>query len=167
MEMNTRLQVEHTVTEMVTGIDIVKEQIKIALNRELSLKQKDIKLEGHSIECRINAEDPENNFLPSPGLITEFLPDLNSGPGKVRVDTHVKEGYEVPVYYDSMIAKVITHGETREKAIETMINTLKKFSISGVKTTIPAHLEILNSGIFRSGNYNNMSLTKILGDQNG
>ena len=167
MEMNTRLQVEHTVTEMVTGIDIVKEQINIALNRELSFNQEDVKFNGHSIECRINAEDPGNNFLPSPGIITEFNPDLSSGPGKIRIDTHVKAKYEVPVFYDSMIAKVITHGETREKAIETMINTLKKFTIKGVKTTIPAHLEILNSGIFKSGDYNNMSLKKILGDQNG
>ncbi|MCK4889985.1 MAG: acetyl-CoA carboxylase biotin carboxylase subunit, partial [Candidatus Aminicenantes bacterium] len=164
---NTRLQVEHTVTEMVTGIDIVKEQINVALNRELSIHQKSIKLEGHSIECRINAEDPANNFLPSPGVITEFTPDLSSGPGRVRIDTHVKTKYEVPVFYDSMIAKVITHGENREKAIETMMNTLKKFTIKGVKTTIPVHLEILNSGIFKSGDYNNMSLKKILGDQNG
>jgi len=167
MEMNTRLQVEHSVTEMVTGIDMVKEQIKVALNRKLSINQKDLKLSGHSIECRINAEDPENNFLPSPGLITEFKPDFSSGPGKVRIDTHIKGQYEVPVFYDSLIAKVITHGKDRMEAIDTMQNTLRNFRIKGVKTTIPVHLEILNSEIFRSGNYNNMSLKEILGDQNG
>ncbi|MEN8155081.1 MAG: acetyl-CoA carboxylase biotin carboxylase subunit [Acidobacteriota bacterium] len=167
MEMNTRLQVEHTVTEMVTGIDIVKEQFKIAANREMSLKQSEIKMKGHSIECRINAEDPEKDFLPSPGIIKEFVPDTGSGPGKVRIDTHAGEGYEVPVFYDSMIAKVIAHGDSRDEAIETMVNALQKFRIKGIKTTIPIHLSILNSEIFRSGNYNNMSLKVILGDQNG
>ena len=167
MEMNTRLQVEHTVTEMVTGTDIVRDQIQIASNIEIDPARKNLRVEGHSIECRINAEDPENDFLPDPGTITTFSPELNSGPGKVRIDTHINGRYKVPVYYDSMIAKVITHGEDRESAVETMINTLKEFRVEGVKTTIPVHLEILNSAIFRSGDYNNMSLKKILGENNG
>ncbi len=166
MEMNTRLQVEHTVTEMVTGIDIVKEQINIALNSELSLSQDEIKFDGHSIECRINAEDPERDFIPSPGLISEFKPDSNVGPGTVRIDTHIKKGYRIPVFYDSMIAKVISHGKNREEAIETMINALENFMIKGIKTTIPIHLKVLKSDIFKSGDYNNKSLNFILGDRN-
>ncbi|OQX83645.1 acetyl-CoA carboxylase biotin carboxylase subunit [candidate division KSB1 bacterium 4484_87] len=153
MEMNTRLQVEHPVTEMITGFDIVKEQIKIAANYPLSLTQDDVNLSGHAIECRINAEDPQNNFLPSPGRITEFEIPQNEGPGKIRVDTHVRTGYEIPTYYDSMICKIIAWGETRQNAIETMINALKKSSIKGIKTTIPLHLEILSHPDFISGNY--------------
>ncbi|MCK4763256.1 MAG: acetyl-CoA carboxylase biotin carboxylase subunit [Candidatus Aminicenantes bacterium] len=162
MEMNTRLQVEHPVTEMVTGFDIVKEQIKIAANHPLSLKQEQVKFSGHAIECRINAEDPYNDFAPSPGKISKFNPPLQAGPGKVRLDTHVDQGYEIPSYYDSMICKLITHGENREEAIKTMENALKEFQIEGIKTTIPLHLEILNSKIFRSGDYHNNSLAGIM-----
>ena len=162
MEMNTRLQVEHPVTEMITDIDIVKEQIKIASNHILSFGQKDVQFKGHAIECRINAEDPYNNFIPSPGKITEFDPCFDCGPGRVRLDTHVKAGYEIPTFYDSMICKIITHGEDRATAIKTMINALNKFEIKGIKTTIPLHLEILNSKIFNSGDYHNNSLSKIM-----
>lgn len=162
MEMNTRLQVEHPVTEMITNVDIVAEQIKIAANHQLSLKQEDVTFSGHAIECRINAEDPANNFAPSPGKITTFNPPLDAGPGKIRLDTHVKEGYEIPTFYDSMICKIISHGEDRAAAIQTMVNALKTFEIKGIKTTIPLHLEILNSKIFKQGNYHNNSLTEIM-----
>ena len=114
------------------------------------------------MECRINAEDPYNNFAPSPGKITGFNPPLDAGPGKIRLDTHVKEGYEIPSFYDSMICKIIAHGEDREAAIKTMGNALKTFKIEGIKTTIPLQLEILNSKIFKSGNYHNNSLPDIM-----
>jgi acetyl-CoA carboxylase biotin carboxylase subunit len=162
MEMNTRLQVEHPVTEMITGFDIVQEQIKIAANHILSFKQADVGFKGHAIECRINAEDPFNNFIPSPGKITEFKPKLNVGPGKVRIDTHVKKGYEIPVYYDSMICKIIAWGENRTQAIQTMKNALKNFKIEGIKTTIPLHLEILDFTDFVKGNYHTGTINKIL-----
>ncbi|MEN8154830.1 MAG: acetyl-CoA carboxylase biotin carboxylase subunit [Acidobacteriota bacterium] len=167
MEMNTRLQVEHPVTEMITGIDIVKKQIEVAMNKTLDLTQKEIRFSGHSIECRINAEDPFNDFKPSPGIITKFEPAYDRGPGKIRVDTHVKEGYEIPIYYDSMIAKVISFGNDRNEAIETMKRSLEKFIIKGIKTTIPLHLEILGSKEFISGNYNNKTLEKIMKVDNG
>ncbi len=162
MEMNTRLQVEHPVTEMITGIDIVQEQIRIAANHHLSFSQEEVKFEGHAIECRINAEDPANNFAPSPGVITTFSPALAVGPGKIRLDTHVTEGYEIPSFYDSMICKIIAHGENRDAAIRTMENALREFQIGGIKTTIPLHLEILNSNVFRSGDYNTNSLPGIM-----
>jgi len=121
MEMNTRLQVEHPVTEMITGVDIVCEQIKIAANHPLSLRQEEVQFTGHAIECRINAEDPANNFAPSPGVVTTFNPPLSEGPGKIRLDTHVKSGYEIPSFYDSMICKIIAHGQDRPSAVQTMI----------------------------------------------
>jgi acetyl-CoA carboxylase biotin carboxylase subunit len=163
MEMNTRLQVEHPVTEMITGVDIVAEQIKIAANHMLSVRQEDVTFNGHAIECRINAEDPANNFAPCPGVVTGFNPPLSAGPGKIRLDTHVTAGYEIPTFYDSMICKIIAHGQDRASAIQTMINALKKFEIKGIKTTIPLHLEILDSNIFKSGNYHNNSLAEIMG----
>lgn len=162
MEMNTRLQVEHPVTEMITGVDIVKEQIKIAANHRLSFSQGDVGFRGHAIECRINAEDPFNDFTPSPGKISEFKPKLDVGPGKVRIDTHVKKGYEIPVYYDSMISKIITWGENRTQAIQTMNNALKHFKIEGIKTTIPLHLDILNSVEFIKGDYHTGTINKFL-----
>lgn len=162
MEMNTRLQVEHPVSEMVSGFDIVNEQIRIAANKVLSKKQEEIRFKGHSIECRINAEDPDNNFVPSPGRILEFNLPENEGPGKIRIDTHVKSSYEIPVFYDSMICKIISYGENRDEAINTMVNSLKKFKITGIKTTIPLHLKILRSKIFISGNYNTFSLNEIM-----
>ncbi|WP_372365928.1 acetyl-CoA carboxylase biotin carboxylase subunit [Candidatus Uabimicrobium sp. HlEnr_7] len=161
MEMNTRLQVEHPVTEMVTGIDIVKQQLKIAANHELQLEQSDIKLTGHAIECRINAENPDENFKPCPGKITKFIPPKLSE--KVRLDTHVKEGYEVPVFYDSMIAKLIVHGKDREDAIATMKQALQSFVIEGVKTTIPLLLTVIENEEFISGNYTTQFLENLLG----
>lgn len=163
MEMNTRLQVEHPVTEMITGIDIVNEQIRLAANHGLSFTQEEVRFGGHAIECRINAEDPANDFAPSPGVITSFNPSLSEGPGKIRLDTHVEPGYEIPSFYDSMICKIIAHGEDRAAAIETMINGLRAFEIKGIKTTIPLHLEILNAPFFRGGDYNTGSLAEMMG----
>ncbi len=162
MEMNTRLQVEHPVTEMITGVDIVAEQIRIAANHTLSMKQDDVAFNGHAIECRINAEDPADNFAPSPGKIETFTPPLDVGPGTIRLDTHVEAGYEIPSFYDSMICKIIAHGEDRASAIETMVNALKAFEIKGIKTTIPLHLDILDSDVFKGGNYNTSSLAGIM-----
>ena len=127
MEMNTRVQVEHPVTEMITGVDIIKEQIRIASGEKLSISQKDIKINGHAIECRINAENPKKNFAPCPGLIDYLM--LPAGGLGIRVDTAVYEGYEIPPYYDSMIAKVIVHGKNRQEAIAKMNRALYEFII--------------------------------------
>ncbi|MEF9476198.1 MAG: hypothetical protein L0958_05880 [Candidatus Mariimomonas ferrooxydans] len=150
MEINTRIQVEHPVTEMVTGIDIIKEQIKLAAGESLPFKQSDIKFSGHSIECRINAEDPEG-FVPCPGRITSFIQP--GGPG-IRVDTAAYHGWVVPAHYDSLIAKVITHGKDREEALMKMRRALREFTIEGIKTTIPFYLKILDNPDFRNGNFN-------------
>ncbi len=150
LEMNTRLQVEHPVTEVVTGIDIVAEQIRIARGRALSYKQEDIQLRGHAIECRINAEDAYNNFLPSTGRITHSL--LPTGPG-VRVDTGVYPGFEITPFYDPMIAKLIVWGETRGQAILRMRRALEEYRIVGVRTNIPFHQTMMNSHRFMGGQY--------------
>jgi acetyl-CoA carboxylase biotin carboxylase subunit len=147
MEMNTRIQVEHPVTEMVTGIDLVKEQIRVASGLPLSFAQKDIRIKGHSIECRINAEDPEK-FTPSPGTVTAFNPPGGLG---VRVETAAYTQYVIPPYYDSMIAKLIVHAETRADAIMRMKRALNEFIIEGVKTTIPMHMKILDDPQFQKG----------------
>jgi len=147
MEMNTRIQVEHAVTEMVTLADIVRNQIQIAEGEELSFVQEDVLIVGHAIECRINAENPET-FAPSPGRITAF--NLPGGPG-VRVDTYVYSGYQVPPFYDSMIAKVIVHARTRDLAIARMRRALDAMVIEGIKTTIPLHLKIMDDAKFQSG----------------
>src|SRR5689334_5314974 len=150
LEMNTRLQVEHPVTEMVTGIDIVKEQIRVARGRALSYKQEDIRFNGHAIECRINAEDPYNNFMPSTGTITHSL--LPTGPG-VRVDTGVYPGFEITPFYDPMIAKLIVWGETRAQAILSMRRALDEYRIVGVLTNIPFHQTLMDSHRFMGGQY--------------
>ena len=150
LEMNTRLQVEHPVTEIVTGLDIVKEQIRIARGRKLHVTQKDIHLSGWAIECRINAEDPYNNFLPSAGKITQSI--LPTGPG-VRVDTGVYPGFEISPYYDSLISKLICWGETRGEAILRMRRALEEYRILGVKTNIPFHQNIMDSHRFMAGQY--------------
>ena len=149
MEMNTRVQVEHPVTEMVTGIDIIKEQIRLAAGLPLSHKQNSITLSGHSIECRINAEDPDK-FIPSPGLITMIIPP--GGPG-VRVDTAAYSGWLVPPHYDSMIAKLIVHGADRKEAIARMRRALSEFIIEGIRTTIPFHKRVMDSSLFQSGRF--------------
>lgn len=147
IEMNTRIQVEHTVTEMITGIDLIQEQIKIAAGEKFTLRQRDIVFEGHSIECRINAEDPFK-FIPSPGKITNW--HTPGGPG-VRMDSHVYSGYTVPPNYDSMIAKLITYGATREQAIARMSIALSEMVVEGIKTNIPLHRELMQDGAFREG----------------
>ncbi len=148
MEMNTRLQVEHPVTEMVTGIDLVKAQIAVANGEKLKWNQSDIHFEGHAIECRINAEDPDRDFLPSPGKIETLL--FPGGPG-VRVDSHVYQGYTVPPYYDSLIAKLIVHAAARAEAIAVMQRVLRETVVSPIKTTISLHEKILNRPRFRQG----------------
>jgi biotin carboxylase len=148
MEMNTRIQVEHPVTEEVTGIDLIKEQIKVAAGEKLTIRQEDVQFKGHVIECRINAEDPENNFMPCPGKID--LLNLPGGP-HVRVDTHIYQGYEVPPTYDSLLAKVITFGPTRMDAISVMKRALNEFNIGPIKTTIPFHLRLLENAAFIKG----------------
>ncbi len=147
MEMNTRIQVEHPVTEMVTGVDLVKEQFRIAAGERLTLPR-EVVPHGHAIECRVNAEDPTRDFLPSPGPITAFIPP--GGPG-IRVDTHVFTGYVIPPHYDSLIAKVIAWGRDRNEAIIRMQRALGEFEIAGVKTTIPFHLQVLDNAFFRRG----------------
>jgi acetyl-CoA carboxylase biotin carboxylase subunit len=160
IEINTRIQVEHPVTEAVTDIDIVKEQIKLAAGLPLEYKQSHIRPSGHAIECRINAEDPER-FIPSPGRIT-FL-SLPGGPG-VRVDTAIYSGYVIPSHYDSLIAKLIVHGKDRLEAIAKMKRSLDEFIIEGVNTTIPFHKKVLNNPEFISGNFNTTFVEKINGN---
>ncbi|MHA2620541.1 MAG: acetyl-CoA carboxylase biotin carboxylase subunit [bacterium JZ-2024 1] len=148
MEVNTRIQVEHPVTEMVTGVDIVKEQIRVASGMPLSFKQKHIRQEGHAIECRINAEDPARGFTPTPGIV-RYL-HLPSGPG-IRVDTHLYAGYEIPNLYDSLVAKIIAHGHDRDEAIVRMKRALAEFQSLGVKTIVPFHQVLLEHPKFLSG----------------
>lgn len=150
IEMNTRVQVEHPVTEMVTGIDIIAEQIRIAAGERLRLDQKDVVLNGWAMECRINAEDPEKNFMPSPGKVTLFHPP--GGPG-IRVDSAVYSGYTIPPTYDSMVAKLICHGKTRADVIRRMQHALEEFLIEGIKTTIPFDRIVLNDPNFHKGKY--------------
>ena len=149
MEMNTRIQVEHPVTEWVTGLDLVKEQIRIASGEALSVTQKDVKIQGHAIECRINAENPRKNFRPSPGTITAL--HLPGGQG-IRVDTGIYTGYRIPPYYDSMLAKLIVHGENRQDAIAKMKSALGEVIIDGVDTNVDYQFDILNDPDFKSGN---------------
>ncbi|MFH1844183.1 MAG: acetyl-CoA carboxylase biotin carboxylase subunit [bacterium] len=148
MEMNTRIQVEHPVTEMVTGLDLVKLQIALAAGQKLELRQKDVKLTGHALECRINAENPERDFLPSPGRI--FFFHAPGGPG-IRVDSHVYSEYLVPPYYDSLLAKIITHGADRQEAVMRMRRALRECVIEGIPTSIPFHLEVLDNVTFLAG----------------
>lgn len=150
IEMNTRIQVEHPVTEMVTGIDLIKEQIRIAAGEKLGYSQKDVKINGWAIECRVNAEDPNRNFMPSPGVITAYHAPGGIG---VRVDSAVYEGYQIPPYYDSMVAKLIVWGRDRNEAINRMRRALEEYEIEGVKTTIPFHLRILDNAFFQRGDF--------------
>ena len=149
IEMNTRIQVEHPVTEMITGIDIVREQIRIASGEGLGYRQDAVRFTGHAIECRVNAEDPEH-FVPSPGRITLWLPP--GGP-EIRVDSHMTPGYSVPPHYDSLIAKVIAHGRDRSEAVARMQRALSEMQVAGVKTTIPFHQKLLADPVFLSGEF--------------
>ena len=148
MEMNTRIQVEHPVTEMLTGVDLVQWQIRVAAGEKLAMNQGDIEFRGHAIECRINAEDPALDFRPAPGTVTSFVPP--GGPG-VRVDTHAFAGYTIPPYYDSLLAKVVAWGGSRAEAIARMRRALGEFTVGGVPTTIPFHLLVLDNAFFRRG----------------
>ena len=150
MEMNTRLQVEHCVSEMRSGLDLVEQQIRVAAGHQLGFAQSDVPLSGHAIECRINAEDPSNGFRPCPGVIEVWQAPEGEG---IRVDTHVDSGYEVPPFYDSLICKVIAHGDTRNEACDRMIDALGKLRCDGIQTTVPMHLSILRSPAFRSNAY--------------
>jgi acetyl-CoA carboxylase, biotin carboxylase subunit len=157
MEMNTRIQVEHPVTELVTGVDLIKEMILVASGNPLSLKQEDVTFKGWAIECRINAENPEKNFMPSPGKIQMYLPPGGLG---IRVDSAAYPGYTIPPYYDSMIAKVISYGATRDEAIARMKRALSEYAIEGIHTTIPFHLRLLEHETFVSGEFNTKFLEK-------
>lgn len=159
MEMNTRVQVEHPVTEMVTGVDIVREQIRVAMGERLSLKQKDVRWEGHTIECRVNAEDPARGFLPSPGRLESYLPP--GGPG-IRVDSACYQDYVIPPFYDSMIAKLIAWDHDRPRAIARMLRALNEFVIEGVKTTIPFHVRVLATEEFHRGDFGTDFLDEFL-----
>ena len=162
MEMNTRIQVEHPVTESVTGMDLVKEQIRIAAGEKLSCKQEDIEFTGSAIECRINAEDPDKDFMPSPGKIN--ILDLPGGRG-VRIDTHVYQGYEIPPYYDSMIAKLIVHGKDRNEAITICRRALDEFIVEPIKTTIPFHKKVMNDPVFIKGKFSTDFIEKLFEKQ--
>ena len=161
MEMNTRVQVEHPVTEAVTGIDIIKEQLMVASGEKLSFRQEDIKVTGAAIECRINAEDYENNFMPCPGKI-ELL-NLPGGPG-VRIDTHIYPGYEILPYYDSLVAKLITWGRNRQEAIKVMRRALNEFNIGPIKTTIPFHMRLLENPLFLKGEFSTHFVQEMFGE---
>jgi acetyl-CoA carboxylase biotin carboxylase subunit len=159
IEMNTRLQVEHPVTEMITGVDIVREQLRIASGETLSIRQEDVQIQGHAIECRINAEDPKT-FMPSPGLVTLWHPP--GGPG-IRMESHVYSGYKVPPYYDSMIGKLIAYGETRDAAFARMKSALGEIVVEGIKTNVPLHQEIFQHAAFQAGGTDIHYLEKRLG----
>ena len=160
IEMNTRIQVEHPVTELLTGIDLISEQIKVASGEKLKFTQQDIEFKGHAIECRINAEDP-NNFIPSPGLIKVFHPP--GGPG-IRTDSHIYSGYTVPPNYDSMIAKIIAYGEDRTSAIKKMLFALDETVVEGIKTNIKLHKRLLKSDFFTTGDFTINTLNAFIKD---
>ncbi len=162
IEMNTRIQVEHPVTEMITGIDIIKEQIRIAEGEELGYSQEDIEFRGAAIECRVNAEDPEKDFRPSPGKVTQYI--LPGGLG-TRIDSAVYPDYLIPPHYDSMVAKLITWGKDREEARKRMLRSLGEFEIGGVKTTIPFHQQVLNIEEFIAGEFNTGFIPKHFSDE--
>jgi acetyl-CoA carboxylase biotin carboxylase subunit len=159
IEMNTRIQVEHPVTEMLTGVDLVKEQIRISAGDPLSLEQEDVPMVGHAIEFRINAEDPDQDFMPSPGEISWL--EVPGGPG-VRVDSAIYQGYQIPPFYDSMVGKLIVWALTREEAISRARRALREYRLEGVKTTIPLHLRLLKGEAFRSGEYHTGYLEELL-----
>jgi len=159
MEMNTRIQVEHPITEEVTGIDLVKLQILLAAGEKLKIKQDDIQIKGSAIECRINAEDPDKGFMPSPGIINFCY---TPGGKDIRVDTHIYSGYNIPPYYDSLIAKVITKGKNRAEALKNMDRALGEFLVEPIKTTISFCKEVINNPDFRRGKYNTGFLEKFL-----
>jgi acetyl-CoA carboxylase, biotin carboxylase subunit len=162
IEMNTRIQVEHPVTEMLTGVDLVKEQILVASGEPLSLKQEDVPFVGHAMEFRINAEDPDQDFMPSPGEVTSL--EVPGGPG-VRVDSAIYQGYTIPPFYDSMVGKLVVWGLDREETIHRSNRALREYRLEGIKTTIPLHLRLLEDDAFRSGEYHTGYLEELLGEK--
>jgi acetyl-CoA carboxylase biotin carboxylase subunit len=158
IEMNTRVQVEHPVTEMVTGVDLIREQIRIGAGEKLSMKQEDFRLNGHAIECRINAEDVEHDFAPCPGRIDAI--NFPGGPG-IRIDTHAYAQYVIPPFYDSLLAKLVAHAPTREECIARMLRALDEFVVEGVKTTVEFHKKALGSGLFRSGTFDTSFVSRL------
>jgi acetyl-CoA carboxylase biotin carboxylase subunit len=150
MELNTRLQVEHPVSEMITGIDIVRQQLLIAAGHRLEHKQSDVRFSGHAVELRINAENPKDNFRPDPGTITKFKPPAGDG---VRWDSAIREGYRIPPHYDSMVGKLIVHGKDRTEALDRAVQALDSMEVTGVHTTIDLQRSILNHPTFREGDY--------------
>ncbi|MBI1292698.1 acetyl-CoA carboxylase biotin carboxylase subunit [bacterium] len=150
MEMNTRIQVEHPITEEVTGVDLLREMILVASGEKLSFKQDEVEWDGHAIECRINAEDPARNFMPSPGKVTAYVPPGGIG---VRIDSACYQDYSIPPFYDSMVAKLIVHDKTRDRAIQRMKRALREFVVEGVRTTIPFHLEVMDNKLFQKGTF--------------
>jgi len=163
MEVNTRLQVEHPVTEMVTGFDLVQEQIRVAANCSLSMTQEQVKLSGHAMEVRVNAEDPFHGFRPCPGTITLYQPPTRARGVTVRIDSHVRQGYRIPPYYDSMIGKLIVHGPDRETARRGMLDALEQFRLEGIETTIGVHKKILADEAFVRGDYDTGFIGRLLG----
>ncbi|MBL7177434.1 MAG: acetyl-CoA carboxylase biotin carboxylase subunit [Desulfobacteraceae bacterium] len=162
MEINARIQVEHPVTELVTGIDLIKEQIRLSSGEKLGYSFDDLNRKGWAIECRINAEDPDRNFLPSPGIIEEYHPPGGFG---VRLDTHLYQGYELPIFYDSLVAKLISYDLTRDGAIRIMKRALEEFTIKPLKTTIPLYLEIMDDPSFQEGEFNTGFINKFVPDE--
>jgi acetyl-CoA carboxylase biotin carboxylase subunit len=164
MEMNTRLQVEHPVTEEVTGFDIVKAQIRIAANEPLGLAQEDVRVSGHAVECRLNAEDPAAGFRPAPGRLEAFaVGGAGKDGARFRLETHVESGYTIPPYYDSLIGKVITWGRDRATALDAMAAALGASRIEGVPTTVPFHLSVLADAAYRRGDYDVTLVERLLG----
>jgi acetyl-CoA carboxylase biotin carboxylase subunit len=162
LEVNARLQVEHPVTELTTGIDLVKEQIRLSSGEKLTYSFDDLEKRGWAIECRINAEDPDNNFMPSPGVVEDYHPPGGSG---IRLDTHLYQGYELPIFYDSLIAKLITHDPTREGAIRIMKRALEEFRIEPLKTTIPLYIKIMDDPFFQKGEFHTGFIHKFLPEE--
>ena len=162
MEVNSRIQVEHPVTELTTGIDLVKEQIRLSSGEKLGYTFDDINLRGWAMECRINAEDPDRNFLPSPGTVKDYHPPAGFG---VRLDTHLYQGYELPIYYDSLIAKLISYNLTREGTIQVMKRALEEFKIEPLKTTIPLYLKVMDDPFFREGQFDTGFIEKFLPEE--
>jgi acetyl-CoA carboxylase biotin carboxylase subunit len=159
IEVNARIQVEHPVSEMVTGIDLVKAQIRVAAGEKLDLRQEEIVPRGHAIECRINAEDPAHGFRPNPGLIERIVAPGGLG---VRWDSHAESGYRVPPHYDSLVGKLIVHQPTRDQAIETMIRALKELRVAGIATTVPLHLEVLANTAFHEAKVDTTFVERML-----
>jgi acetyl-CoA carboxylase biotin carboxylase subunit len=161
MEINSRIQVEHPVTELVTGVDLVKEQIRLSSGEKLGYTFDDLNTRGWAIECRINAEDPSRGFMPSPGTIERYRPPAGFG---IRLDSHLYQGYELPVFYDSLIAKLISYDLSREGAIDVMRRALEEFTISPIKTTIPLYLEIMEDADFKAGEFDTSFIEKFVPD---